>query len=98
MPFRLDEISPENELQQNLEQLNIVDNDGYECDVDDNLREHEEEGLTSNDQEQDRKPTSDNDNIGNEKKRNDETTKPTSDNDNIDNEKKRNDETTCRSE
>jgi hypothetical protein len=73
MSLKLEEISPENELQQNLEQLNIVDNDGYECDADDNLREHEEEGLISCDQEQDRKPTLDN-SIGNEKTWNVETT------------------------
>ncbi|RIA98032.1 hypothetical protein C1645_870943 [Glomus cerebriforme] len=58
MPLKLEEISPESELQQNLEQLNIADNDGYECDVDDNLRENEEEEESVKyDQGQDCKPT-----------------------------------------
>src|SRR2546429_2908866 len=74
MPLKLEEIYPESELQQNLEQLNVADNDDYKCDVDQNLREYELEGESANyDKGQDRKPTLDNNTV-NEKKRSNETT------------------------
>ncbi|GBB86862.1 hypothetical protein RclHR1_01330016 [Rhizophagus clarus] len=70
MPLKLGDISPESELQQNLEQLNVTEKDGHKHD--DGV--HVVEGESTNyDKGKDRKTTSDN-NINNEKKWSDETT------------------------
>ncbi|EXX70200.1 hypothetical protein RirG_089460 [Rhizophagus irregularis DAOM 197198w] len=71
MPLKLEEISPESELQQNLEQLNVTENDGHKRDVDVHAVEGE---SANNDKKQDRKTTLVDNNIVNEKKWSDETT------------------------
>jgi hypothetical protein len=70
MPLKLEEISPESELQQNLAQLNVTENDGNKRDVD----VHVVGGESANyDKGKDRKTTLDN-NVTNEKKWSDEIT------------------------